>query len=173
METMEWRFENHGLDYPPEVATLGPGPWEDEPDKVQWEGPLGMACMVRRGPLGAWCGYVGVDENHPMYKRQREDLESDLDVHGGLTYGQLCDGDEEQGICHVAGPGDPDPLYWLGFDCGHFDDIVPGMAARVPELYPPPLDGDVFHATYKDLAYVKAETERLAIQLAGVGRRHG
>src|SRR5437868_4216905 len=35
----------------------GPGPWWDEPDKVQWIDPAtDLDCLAVRGPFGAWCG---------------------------------------------------------------------------------------------------------------------
>jgi hypothetical protein len=33
------------------------GPWDDEPDKVQWpDEATGLPCMVKRGPVGSFCG---------------------------------------------------------------------------------------------------------------------
>ena len=44
------------------------GPWQAEPDKKQWhDDETGMACLIVRGPSGAWCGYVGVAPGHPLY----------------------------------------------------------------------------------------------------------
>lgn len=59
MQYREWRFVDK--------STWGPGPWADEPDKVQWQDETtGLPCMVRRGSpeIGVWCGYVGVAEGH-------------------------------------------------------------------------------------------------------------
>ncbi len=145
MKRIEYRFEKE----------LPPGPWDGEPDKVQWpDAATGLACMIRRGPTGAWCGYVGVDESHPLHGRGYSGV--DVEVHGGLTYAAACDGDET-GICHVVDPGDPDPAWWFGFDCGHAFDLVPLM----------PVPGDP--GVYRDQAYVTAEVQRLALQIAGSG----
>lgn len=39
----------------------GPGPWDGEPDKMQWTDPAtGLDCLIVRNTLGALCGYVGV-----------------------------------------------------------------------------------------------------------------
>lgn len=35
-----------------------------------------------------------------------------LAVHGGLTYSDRCHDD----ICHVPAPGEPDDVWWFGFD---------------------------------------------------------
>jgi len=38
-------------------STWGPGPWQEEPDKVQWQDPqTGSVCLAVRGPMGGWCG---------------------------------------------------------------------------------------------------------------------
>lgn len=132
-----------------------PGPWNDEPDKVQWPSDTGLPCMIRRGGFGAWCGYVGVPPGHPLHGLGYSDV--DVDVHGGLTYAAPCDGNEETGICHVPGPGEPDPVWWFGFDCGHAFDLMPGMPADLAMIE---------SAVYRDVNYVTAETERLAKQLA-------
>lgn len=154
----------------------GPGPWENEPKRVEWR-HAGLPCLVRRGM--AWCGYVGVPPGHPLHGvgygqcpvecahfteySYCTEHEPDylIDVHGGLTYAAPCDGDEADGICHVPAPGEPEDVWWFGFDCAHYDDLVPGYSG-VGVLNP--------GAVYRDIAYVQAETERLADQLAALAR---
>jgi hypothetical protein len=149
METKTWKFPIEDR-----IREFGSGPWDDEIDKMQWpDEATGLACMVRRGPLGQWCGYVGVPPGHPWFGKSYN--EPDVEVHGGLTYAAMCDGDEERGICHVVDPGEPE-LWWLGFDCGHAFDVMPGMTDML--LLP--------GAVYRDLEYVKAETLQLALQVA-------
>jgi hypothetical protein len=139
------------------------GPWDAEPDKCQWTDPAtGLICIaVRSHLLGNWCGYVGLPDSHHFHGKGYDDL--DVEVHGGLTFAGKCDGDPEHGICHVPEPGQQDHLYWFGFDCGHCFDVVPAMDARYRDL----MENDLYgpRATYRDLAYVKAETESLARQL--------
>lgn len=49
-------------------STWGDGPWQHEPDKVQWtDEATGLPCLAVRNRFGAWCGYVGVDEDHPWH----------------------------------------------------------------------------------------------------------
>jgi len=81
----------------------------------------------------------------------------DVDVHGGLTYSGRCSGH----ICHVAQPGEPDDVWWFGFDCGHFLDVLPAMDARSRQY-----GLGTTRGTYKTLDYVQAETNQLAEQLA-------
>lgn len=43
------------------------GPWDDEPDELEWRDPsTQLICHAARNLLGAWCGYVGVNEDHPF-----------------------------------------------------------------------------------------------------------
>jgi hypothetical protein len=148
----------------------GAGPWDDEPDRVDFV-HAGFACLLHRGPLGHWCGYVGVPREHPAYGQSYD--AADVDVHGGLTYANRCAG----AICHVPAPGMPDDVWWLGFDCGHAGDYTPSMGRWWGTGYPFPdakYDHDVAMAAvedwtiekYRTVAYVRAETERLATQLA-------
>lgn len=107
METIQY----HTLD----KSDWGKGPWQDEPDKVQWQdNATGIPCLAVRNSLGNWCGYVGVSKGHKLYEveysscfqpenHKGEDPdayishyeykctpESLLDVHGGLTFSGHC-----------------------------------------------------------------------------------
>ncbi len=155
------------------LPRLKSGPWDKEPDKAQWQYSPTIACMVHRGGGQAWCGYVGVTEGHPLFGMEYDEVETkyNLDVHGGLTFSALCDGDEEKGICHVATDenGKPIEAWWLGFDCAHYTDIRPNFADKymlqhdeeMATKYPLAHHDEV----YRDYAYVRAETERLAEQI--------
>lgn len=100
---------------------------------------------------GALCGDVG---NSP---------DCVFSVHGGLTYSDHCaESDKEHGICHITEPGDPDPVWWFGFDCAHSGDFTPSYTARPDTAMF--CDG----ATYRDRDYVKRECAKLAAQLAAV-----
>lgn len=149
----------------PPKSEWGPGPWQDEPDRLEWR-HKGVPCLVRRSPsTGAWCGYAAVEPGHPWHGQPELD---NVDVHGGLTFASRCHGD----ICHVPEPGESDDVWWLGFDCGHAGDDSPGLRAAIRKIdgqLPPNLrggdrllfEGDV----YRDLAYVKGECESLADQV--------
>jgi hypothetical protein len=152
-------------------APWGEGPWVDEPDRIQYQDEAtGFPCLIRRAPVtGALCGYVGVPEDHPWHGKHYDEV--DADVHGGLTYADIGDGDEEHGICHVPDPGEPDRLWWLGFDCAHVGDACPAMDSRHHRLIggmSAPMGGPGLgrpgFGTYRDVAYVKGEIARLARQ---------
>jgi hypothetical protein len=109
----------------------------------------GYRCVVIFGDMGHRCGYVGVEADNPLYGKDYTDYldinKSELDgepigkrgiipilcaafdaefdedervrldvyfnVHGGLTYaGDRADYPVESN------------LWWLGFDCGHYND---------------------------------------------------
>lgn len=146
--------------YHGDKSRLPPGPWQDEPDKVQWQDEeTGLPCLVVRGPMGALCGYVGVPNGHPWHGRQFDEIEAN--VHGGLTYSSSCmkEMPEDVAICHVPDEGEPDDVWWLGFDCAHGWDIVPKWNWITSS-----------DAAYRDLAYVQAEVRSLAKQAAEAAR---
>jgi hypothetical protein len=159
------------------------GPWDNEPDKVQWiDEATDLDCLAVRNHYGSWCGYVGLPPGHRWHGRHYHEVEDFVDVHGGLTFSDSCmeDMPEDRGVCHVPEPDRPADVWWLGFDCGHFMDLSPGMEALLRELRSkhPDLqreherlrkmagDSPVWHDTYCTLDYVRAEVARLAEQLA-------
>lgn len=155
-----------------ELDEFGPGPWlwDGEPDKAQWvDEATGLDCLLVRGPMGALCGYVGVDRTHTAYGKDYDDM--DVYVHGGLTFANRCDEANPHGICHIPLKGRPADIWWLGFDCSHGWDIIPRMLMHERDLpnYPkmpnlPWPDGR--HSSYKNVAYVMGECKELAAQLA-------
>lgn len=131
----------------------GPGPWQDEPDRLEWRDPATkLPCMIIRNHQGALCGYVGVPPGHKYFKEDYNDVP--VSVHGGLTYGAECSGH----ICHVPEPGEPDHVWWLGFDCGHAGDISPAFTHLNLSQYG-------WEQHYRDVEYVRAEVTQLAKQV--------
>ncbi len=155
-------MKNTTEDQPIDKSKWGPGPWQEEPDRIEWR-LYGYPCLMVRSALGGnWCGYVGVPPWHPFYKKDFGKL--DLRVHGGLTYSAPCQGH----ICHVAGPGEPENVWWLGFDCAHGGDLSPRLEAVTTEVLGYPLPSYFYTSgfiTYRDVAYVKKEVNRLALQI--------
>ncbi len=149
------------------------GPWDQEPDRVFWvDKKTGLPCLAKRNHHGAWCGYVGVPKNHPLHGKTYSSDDpriSDLEVHGGITYGDECDGRPEEGICHVSDGGDH--VWWLGFDCLHFDDKAPGMDATLREVnkrYPRSAGEGVLNGHYRTVGYVRRQVRTLARQLKAI-----
>jgi len=162
------------------------GEWDDEPDKVQWQDETtGMPCLAVRNRMGAWCGYVGVPQGHRFHGVGYDNVSLGDDwrdeshyppAHGGLTFSNSCmEGvPENQGICHVVEPGEDDHVWWLGFDCAHSGDLMPGMI-QFHEQYLATLSEEerakreeysyMRDETYKNLAYVKEVCAQLALWL--------
>lgn len=134
----------------------GEGEWQHEPDHKNWkDAATGLPCLAHRHPSsGHWCGYVAVPPGHPAHGKSYDDVL--VEVHGGLTYANECAGD----ICHVPEPGEPDNVFWLGFDCAHAGDLIPRASREDKAIF------SSYGETYKPLSYVESECAALAQQLA-------
>jgi hypothetical protein len=163
----------------------GDGPWQTEWDKVHWIDPAtDLDCLaVRNAEMGHWCAYVGVPPGHPAHGLGTDDVDPEVQVHGGITFAAPCQEAEdeaaqplveERGVCHVPLPGRPEAVFWLGFDCCHAWDISPGNEALYRRLGIPQATIDAMATLkpwkhYRTLEYVMAECEQLAAQLARLG----
>lgn len=151
-------------DYTIDKSQWPDGPWKDEPDRKEWR-HLGLPClMVRQKNHGAWCGYVAVPPGHPLHGVHYD--ECDVSVHGGLTYSDKCHGR----VCHVPAPGEPDDVWWLGFDCAHCGDRTPA-ADLSPEWYD--FGSTDLRDVYRTASWVEAEVNRLAGQILAAARQPG
>jgi hypothetical protein len=150
-------------------SKLPPGPWHSEPDQVAWICER-LPCLILRMDSGSLNGYVAVPlEWHPFAREHTDDF----DVHGGVTYPLQMDTyrtevwrdrflrahpDNTVGALaarvHVGISGLA--YWWIGFDASHAGDLIPD--SRYPQHGDP----------YRDIDYVKANTERLARQIARV-----
>jgi hypothetical protein len=124
------------------------GKWDNEPDDVTFEAH-GRPCSMWRNNMGAWCGYVAVAEDSPLYGASYYYMESDhpinrVNVHGGLTFADVR-------------RSDPSPLWWFGFDCAHCDDTVPSMVKHGIE-----------HGHYRDMQWVREQVVQLAEQITKI-----
>lgn len=155
----------------------GDGPWRTEPDKVQWQDPAtGLPCLITRAYHGAPCGYVGVPEGHPLYGKPYAS-DPGLKVHGGWNFAAGCNPAEQEGfgVCHLAEPGDPDNVWWIGFDCAHSWDYCPGTEATMERLGISTFMSEICGGLgitppeYRNHAYAKANVTHLAAQLHALG----
>lgn len=149
---MEWTFIDR--------AQWPAGPWDSEAfDKRVWkDADTDLDCMIHRGPLGSWCGYVGVPSSHSLFGVEFDDAENNerfsINVHGGLTFSEACGtiDDDGSGICHPSDDGDH--VWWFGFDCAHYRDLTPGMACYTR------MSGE-----YRTVEFVVEEVKSLAYAL--------
>jgi hypothetical protein len=78
----------------------------------------GIAIAIRVNEhMGNYCGYARVPKGHLWDGLDYDDPALDgVIVHGGITF---------------AGPLEEITDWWLGFDCAHAGDFIPGIAAAV------------------------------------------
>lgn len=129
-------------------------------------GELTKRAIKRGGSLGKSLA----QPRHVCLSESNHTPESILQVHGGLTYSGECRGL----ICHKPKDGSKDKAWWFGFDCAHAGDASPkmdatlrGLKSLMPQLPTMPSALRDWE-TYKTVGYAKAETMRLAQQLARV-----
>lgn len=135
------------------------GPWTDEPDRIEWITEAGLPGIILRQSAraeyapGHLCGYVGVEPAHPWHGKDCETapMEAHEACHWGITFGRECEGE----VCHVPEPGQPEHLWWLGFDAAHCEDMSP----RDATVYGQRLTD---RSVYRTVGYMRREVERLA-----------
>lgn len=90
-----------------------PDPWDNEPDKVQWIDPAtDLDCLAVRNPIGAWCGYVGVPNDHPYYGQPYDDIP--VSVHGGLTFAPPATRAPRRATASATSPSPAAPMTFGG-----------------------------------------------------------
>lgn len=160
------------------------GPWETEPDSLDFEAE-GLPCAMRRNErYGVWCGYVGVGPEHPLFGLPyNQPLKLPSSWFEGRTLDQgygpvdlfmhIVGGaksmDDATPIClalHVHGGcnyaedhiphSEPDGHWWFGFDCMHAGDLMPGNPNH-DELMNQMIDSMPEHvrATMRDIVFRK------------------
>jgi hypothetical protein len=141
------------------------GPWTKEPDRKEWRTRSGLPGLIVRNHMGALCGYAAVPPGHPAHGEHYDKIEAS--AHGWLTFADKCHGP----ICHVPAAGEPDDVWWFGFDCAHCGDLTASdiaMEKAYPELRLGSRENTPWTRSYKDIAYVSEEVEKLAEQLAAM-----
>tara|TARA_R110000868_G_scaffold406520_1_gene687025 strand:- start:3367 stop:3768 length:402 start_codon:yes stop_codon:yes gene_type:complete len=128
------------MDYDYYLKKRKPGPWTNEPDRVEFL-HYAVECIVLRTTMGHLCGYVKVPVGHPWHGQGYEEIDiGDYCPHGGLTFsGSLIKGAPEE--------------WWVGFDCAHLDDLIPTSTHYDRE------------EVYRDIEYVTNQVKDLANEL--------
>ena len=133
----------------------------DRPEDVLSRGEhLGFQWRVIHNGHGYRCGYIRVPAGHPWHGLGYDDIEAEC--HGRLTFASH---DRPCANAEAADDG-----YWLGFDCGHYQDArdwslptEPGFRELIKPLeamYPTAHAGEVIRTT----EYVEAECRSLCEQ---------
>lgn len=164
-------------------------PWDNEPNRKEWEAH-GLKCViVRQDRSGHLCGYVGLPKSHPLHgvdyntphpalaaalTQRMGEPTKDTDGFIAIFIAACKDSDAERATMDVAldvhggvtysrdglhGYKGND-LWWIGFDCNHSGDFAPRDTER----------GFTWRigGTYRDMAYVTEQTEGLARQLSEI-----
>ena len=101
-------------------------------------------CLIRRTPMKILCGYVKLLKEHKYFGKDYDNIP--VEVHGGITWsGEFQD---EEG-------------YYLGFDCGHFNDLIPYEIGRYPSFISDMPSNDV----YRTMEYVEQEIKSMIDQM--------
>lgn len=134
-------------------------PWLTEPTYERWIHPSGLVCEIARADvLDNWRGYVQVPEDHPIRLFDLDPQGWDdtnpkyikFSVHGGVTWASAG---------NLIYCPDKD-VYRIGFDCAHAWDISP----KYTSLFP----GHPCDVQWRDIEYVRAETNSLAEQISKI-----
>lgn len=138
-----------------------PGKWIHEPDLCSWE-QYNLPCLALRDmSIGVWKGFVGVSEGHPFYNLNIDDLlknseamEIFFSVYGGISgAGRLSSKYKEIAKNH----------WWIGIETTHGGDLMPLLRMDTSD---PDMAKLLSGQTYKDLRFIRRETNRLAKYLS-------
>lgn len=137
------------------------GEWYNEPDYVTLiDSDTSYPCVAKRNILGAWVGFVGLDEHHALFMIDSGAIEFDfVEVHNeGPTFTAFMPEESLQ-----FSP--PKKYWWVGFDCMHDTDRCP-----------PPKDVEDIRrkndtTSYKNIEYVLTQLQSLAYQLSAYDSR--
>lgn len=139
-----------------------PGKWLNEPDLCYWEHKL--PCLaIRDMGMGSWKGFVAVDGYHPYCSVPIDALikipnamEIFFSVHGGLSGAGKLPAKYKEFAKN---------FWWIGIETSHGGDLQPllkleGSEADVAKM--------TSNQTYKDLQFIRRETNKLANLLAKI-----
>lgn len=140
-----------------------PGKWLREPDLCSWE-QYDLPCLaIRDMSIGVWKGFVGLSERHPFYNKSIDDLirhedllEIFFSIHGGIcNAGRLPPKYKD----HAK------QYWWIGMEASHGNDLMPLLKLDLPDA---DMSKVLASQTYKDLFFIRKETNKLARYLSKV-----
>lgn len=135
------------------------GVWVQEPDLCFWY-CHGLPCLVIRDmSMGIWKGFVGLGPNHVLYEK---DLEHILGIPQALELYRIAYG----GIARVGKlaskyQGYAKNCWWIGIETTQGNDLMPFLKLEVEGV-----DNLISDQTYKDLHFIRRETNKLSKYLS-------
>ncbi len=148
--------EEHHWTSEEKMKWVGYGEWVEEIDCLHIE-HLGFNAIIKRilkkEPFakedsyfgGHLCGYVQIPESHPYFRDVENTMT--LSCHGGVTFNEAH---EE---------------HWIGFDCGHANDLVPSMQDFVKQYQLSKDLRNIFNPVYRNMDFCIKECVELIDQL--------
>jgi hypothetical protein len=128
--------------------------WEKEPDRKNFE-YRGYSCIIKRNPLFFLCGYVAIPD---FNENEDEYLLENVFPHGGITFSEYPCGNYLPLYNSIG-----QKLYWVGFDCAHASDMVPGWMGIQ----------NMDRMIYRNMAYVEKEIKNMVDQIIVNIQNHG
>ena len=133
-----------------------PGKWLSEPDLCAWEHRL--PCLaIRDMGMGIWKGFVGVDKSHSLYGKLINEMlvlpevrDIFIAVYGGLS---------GAGRLPAKYKDFAKDFWWIGIDTSHGGDFMPLLKIEDSD---PNMAKLISTQTYKDLRFIRKETNKLA-----------
>lgn len=121
--SLETFKQQHIYDTDFKLKHFGYGEWIEEPDTTEFiyrDYECRIIRMIIREPIpnkecyfgGYLCAYVKIPESHEYYLENVDDI--GVSCPWGLSYAEM----------HEDG-------FWIGFDCGHSNDIIPSMERMI------------------------------------------
>lgn len=102
---------------------------------------LSYKCEIKRSELGFLLGYIHLSKDNDFYGK----VDIDVSVHGGVTYNNYWKYDIED--------------FWvIGFDAGHFGDLVPLLEIGLNS------ESNI----YRDMQYITNECNSMAEQISKI-----
>jgi hypothetical protein len=131
------------------------GPWNTEMDYLAWIDSITFyPCLMKRNFLGAWTGYVGLDEKHNLYGIDISGEEFRyIEIALPLQYTLYLDED-----ARAFSP--PKKFWFVGIGCMGESDLVPNSQPK------PKKDKERISLTYRTQGFVIEQVGYLALQLS-------
>ena len=128
----------------------------NEPDLCFWEHKL--PCLaIRDMSMGIWKGFVAVDDKHPFHGKTVEDL---LKLSEGIEiFSSVYGGMSGAGRLPAKYKEFSKNAWWIGVETSHGGDLMPLLKWDNSD---PDMAKMISNQTYKDLRFIRRETNKLA-----------
>ena len=134
-------------------------PWDKEPFKREFE-YKDFPCIILKHPTQHHlCGYIGIYSTNGLSNMPIDDINEFINIHGGFTHY-----DSGNNI-NLPITVNNKLIFWLGFDCAHYNDYVPGLE-EFQQFYSYQMSiMNKENVTYKDGQFVENELKKAIDQI--------